>query len=62
MISPWFSYQASSLIKSILRVDLNKRIKFHQISDHPWFKEVLPLQVEGITVGTDPIPVINEYT
>ena len=58
-----FSEIVKHLIYNILQVDTNNRFSIEHIKLHKWFNEVKPLnESEGIHIGQDPIPVIEEYT
>ena len=60
----YFSESVRDLIKNILVVDPQERYTIKEIKKHKWYNsgEFRPSTFDGIIVGTDPIPVIEEYT
>jgi hypothetical protein len=48
------------LIKKILNTDPTTRFTIKDIRYHEWFNQVKPTDFDGIIVGKDPIPVIDE--
>ena len=59
----YFSEPAKDLIKNILQTDPKKRLSLNSIKNHKWTTSGCPKVsvYDGIIVGEDPIPVINEY-
>jgi hypothetical protein len=43
-----------------LNTDPTTRFTIKEIRSHEWFNQVKPTDYEGIIVGKDPIPVIDE--
>jgi len=48
------------LIKKILNTDPATRFTVSDIKNHEWFNQVKSTELEGIVVGKDRIPVIQE--
>jgi serine/threonine protein kinase len=47
-------------IKLILNTDPKQRITLGEIRHHEWFAKIKPQDLEGIVVGKDRIPIIQE--
>ncbi|CDW85359.1 protein kinase domain containing protein [Stylonychia lemnae] len=60
LIPGFISAQCKDLIKKILNTDPNTRISMKDVKAHEWFNQVKFIQTEGILVGKDKIPVIEE--
>jgi serine/threonine protein kinase len=48
------------LIKKILNTDPKTRLTVIEIWNHEWFNQIKSLELDGIIVGKDRIPVIQE--
>jgi len=51
---------AKDMMKKILQVDPKKRYKIDEIKKHPWYMSIQQTQLDGIVVGKDKIPVLNQ--
>lgn len=60
LIPGFISAQCKDLIKKILNTDPNTRITMKDLKCHEWFNQVKFTETEGIIVGKDKIPVIEE--
>ena len=56
-INNFISNEANQLVKSILTVDPEKRLKLHQIKKHIWYNLTKPENSEGIIIGFHHITV-----
>lgn len=60
-LTPGFiSKPCKDLIKKILNTDPNTRITIPEIRNHEWFTNSKIESLEGIVVGKDRIPIIDE--
>ena len=48
------------LMKHIMEIDPTKRFSINQIRNHPWYSKLSPNQLEGILVGKDEIPILDQ--
>ncbi len=60
LIPGFISANCKDLIKKILNTDPQTRFTIKDIRAHDWFNQVRPADIEGIVVGKDSIPVIDE--
>jgi 5'-AMP-activated protein kinase catalytic alpha subunit len=60
LIPGFISQHCKDLIKKILNTDPSTRITIAEIKNHEWFKQIQPVENEGILVGKDSIPVVEE--
>lgn len=49
------------LIKRILNTDPKQRISIGLLRQHDWYTKVKPTDMDGIVIGKDKIPVIDEF-
>jgi 5'-AMP-activated protein kinase catalytic alpha subunit len=49
------------LMKKILNTDPNKRITIGDIRTHDWYTKIRSVEMEGVIIGKDRIPVISEF-
>ena len=61
LIPGFISKPSKDLIKKILNTDPNKRFSVKDIRQHEWYQQVKPAEMEGIVIGKDRIPVLDEY-
>ena len=61
MIPPFISKPSKDLIRKILHTDPNKRYTVKDIRAHEWYQQAKPADLEGIVIGKDRIPVLDEY-
>lgn len=59
-IPSFVSPECRDLIKKILDTDPRTRYTIPEIRDHPWYKQVVPSEKEGIIVGINQIPINNK--
>ena len=45
----------------VLNTDPIKRITIPEIRNHEWYNQVKPTEMEGIIIGKDRVPVIEEF-
>ena len=55
------SKASKDLIRKILNTDPNKRFNVADIRSHEWYNQVKPNEMEGIVIGKDRVPVIEEF-
>lgn len=60
LIPGFISQSCKDLIKKILNTDPNSRLKIADIRNHDWYKLIQSVELEGIVVGQDPIPIIDD--
>lgn len=61
LIPGFISKPSKDLIRKILNTDPNKRFTVKDIRSHEWYQQVKPSEMEGIVIGKDRIPVLDEY-
>lgn len=61
LIPGFISKASKDLIKKILNTDPTKRFTINDIRQHEWYALNKPNEVEGIVVGKDRIPVLEEF-
>ena len=59
LIPGFISAQCKDMIKKILNTDPATRPKATEIRKHGWYQLIDCVEMEGIIVGTDPIPIID---
>ena len=60
LIPGFISTGCKDLIRKILNTDPEKRISIKEIRLHEWYTQVKPHDMDGIVIGKDPIPIIDE--
>jgi len=48
-------------MKKILNTNPDKRITIADIRTHDWYTKIRSVEMEGVIVGKDKIPVIQEF-
>lgn len=61
LIPGFISKPSKDLIKKILNTDPTKRFTVNDIRTHEWYQTVKPNEVDGIIVGKDRVPVLDEF-
>lgn len=61
LIPGFISKASKDLIKKVLNTDPLKRITIAEIRNHEWYNQVKPAEIEGIIIGKDRVPVIEEF-
>jgi serine/threonine protein kinase len=61
LIPGFISKSSKDLIKKILNTDPSKRFTVKDIRNHEWYLQCKPNEMEGIVIGKDRIPVLEEY-
>lgn len=61
MIPGFISKASKDLIRKILNTDPTKRFGVNDIRTHEWYNQVKPNEMEGIVIGKDRVPVIEEF-
>lgn len=59
-IPGFISPQNKDLIQKILQTDPSKRFKIADIRNHDWYTKIRSVEMEGIIIGRDRIPVIQD--
>jgi 5'-AMP-activated protein kinase catalytic alpha subunit len=59
-IPGFISPQNKELIQKILQTDPTKRFRITDIRNHDWYTKFRSVEMEGIIIGRDRIPVIQE--
>ncbi len=62
LIPPFITPECKDLIKKVLNTDPNQRFKINEIRAHKWYSQVQHIDLEGIIVGVDRIPIIEDTT
>jgi 5'-AMP-activated protein kinase catalytic alpha subunit len=60
LIPGFITGQCKDMIKKILNVDPATRPKAADIRKHGWYQLIECVEMEGILVGTEPIPIIED--
>jgi 5'-AMP-activated protein kinase catalytic alpha subunit len=60
LVPGYVTKPAKDMMKKILQVDPKKRYKIDEIKKHPWYMSIQQTQLDGIVVGKDKIPVLNQ--
>ena len=55
------SLNLQDLMKKILNTDPAKRISIENIRTHDWYTKIRSVEMEGVIIGKDRIPVISEF-
>lgn len=55
------SSNLKDLMKRILNTDPSKRINIGDIRKHDWYTKIHSVEMEGVIIGKDKIPVISEF-
>jgi 5'-AMP-activated protein kinase catalytic alpha subunit len=61
LIPGFITKQSKELIKKILNTDPTTRVTITDIRNHEWYNQVKTVEMEGIIVGKDRVPVIDEF-
>ena len=48
-------------MKKVLNTDPGKRITIGDIRSHDWYTKIRSVEMDGVIVGKDRIPVISEF-
>lgn len=59
LIPGFISSLCKDMIKKILNTEPNQRFKVTDIRKHGWYQLIDSVEMEGILVGSEPIPVIE---
>lgn len=60
IIPGFISQPCKDMIKKILNTDPNTRPRGQDIRKHPWYCLIESVEMEGIIVGQEPIPIIED--
>lgn len=60
LIPGFISNQVKDLLKSLLKTDPHKRFGVTDIRTHEWYQKIRSVEMEGIVINKDRIPVIFE--
>ncbi len=60
LIPGFISAQCKEMIKKILNTDPITRPKASEIRKNPWYQMIESVEMEGIIVGQEPIPIIED--
>lgn len=60
LIPGFITAGCKDLIKKILNTDPALRLTTKDIRSHDWFNQIKPTEMEGIVVGKDNIPIIED--
>jgi|Laugresu1bdmlbdd_1035124.scaffolds.fasta_scaffold16984_1 5'-AMP-activated protein kinase catalytic alpha subunit len=60
LIPGFITSSCKDLIKKILNTDPTSRYTIKEIRSHEWFNQVKSFEMEGIVVGKENIPVIDD--
>ena len=55
------SANLKDVMKRILNTDPSKRIAIGDIRSHEWYTKIRGVEMEGVIIGKDRIPVIPEF-
>ena len=61
LIPGFISKPSKDLIRKVLNTDPTKRFNVTDIRTHEWYTQVKPLEMEGIVINKDRVPVIEEF-
>ena len=61
LIPGFISKASKDLIKKVLNTDPTKRYTIAEIRAHERYNQVKPTELEGIVIGKDRVPVIDEF-
>ena len=48
------------MMKHIMQIDPKKRFKIDDIKEHPWFMKLSQNQLDGMIIGKDSIPILDQ--
>ena len=60
IIPGFISGLCKDIIKKVLNTEPSLRLKLVEIRKHGWYQIIESVEMEGIIVGTEPIPVIED--
>ena len=60
IIQGYVEKPCKDMIKRLLVVDPALRFNISHIRQHQWYQQISPAQLDGIEVGKDQIPVLNQ--
>lgn len=60
LIPGFISALCKDMMKKVLNTEPTTRIKVADIRKHGWYQLIESVEMEGIIVGTDPIPIMEE--
>lgn len=60
LVPGYVTKPAKDMMKKVLQVDPKKRYKIDEIKKHPWYTSFQQNQLDGIVVGKDKIPLLNQ--
>ena len=60
LVPGYVDKQAKDMMKHIMQSNPNKRYKINEIKKHPWFMKLTQNQLDGIIIGKDDIPVLEQ--
>lgn len=60
LVPGYVDKQAKDLMKHIMQIDPKKRYKIEDIRAHPWYAKLSPNQLDGIVIGKDEIPLLEQ--
>jgi 5'-AMP-activated protein kinase catalytic alpha subunit len=61
LIPGFISKPSKDLIKKILNTDPKTRVTISDIRNHEWYQQVKSTEMEGIVIGKDRVPVLEEF-
>ena len=61
LIPGFISKASKDLIRKVLNTEPSKRYTIADIRGHEWYNQVKPVEMEGIVIGKDRVPVIEEF-
>ena len=50
----------ADMMKNIMQIDPRKRFKIEQIKEHPWYCKLQQNQLDGMIIGKDDIPILDQ--
>ena len=60
LVPGYVDKQAKDLMKHIMEIDPKKRFTINQIRLHPWYAKLTQNQLDGMIVGKDEIPILDQ--
>ena len=60
LVPGYVDKQAKDLMKNIMQIDPKKRFNIADIKKHPWYSKLQQTQLDGIIVGKDEIPILEQ--
>jgi 5'-AMP-activated protein kinase catalytic alpha subunit len=61
LIPGFISKSSKDLIRKVLNTEPTKRFTIADIRSHEWYNQVKPIEMEGIVIGKDRVPVLEEF-